>query len=198
MKAITKNRHEVFNELVGKLFLEYHPKIHQSIHNLYHQHDNALIEQFIGKTNSILDLFKSNHEAMSVLDISYLFSLPKVKKYQFKIDGYNSLYYLDTVEKSSYFDYSILIQDKDEYFNQICKTVCESIKRVMDYEIQELEQYFMVIYFMVIKEVFSIIVNSDIFTDFLNNNKECISNLFYIKYGGYLDDNSILLREWRR
>jgi|GEM_PF-2178119 len=197
METLAKNRHETFNEIVGKLFLEYHPEIRRGIHKTYHQNQAVLIEQLMDKTNCILGLFIRDNEAMHFIDISYLFSQPYLNKYLFRIEGFNSLYYLDTAGRSTYYDYSILLFHKEEYFENICKTARNTIRRVMDYELQELEQYFMVVYFMILQEIFSLMVCSDDFTDFLKNKQISVGNPFYIKYGGYLDDNNIMLREWR-
>lgn len=180
-----------FNREVHETF----PKMQDQIYEYYEKNKQAMIQNFINSITNIIEQFKEDEEKINYLDISFLFSSYLSRDYVFKITGYNSYYYVDTLDRSSLFTYKEIMQEHEEDYNKIISAIKREDTLIKEYEIYELNLNFSILYFACLQNILIDLFENKQVMEYFKLNGEFFYPHVYIKYGSYMDQNSRIIKE---
>lgn len=78
--------------------------------------------------------------AVAYISFSFLQSNLLLGKYAFQIDAYDERFLIDDYEASSEWDFSLLVQNLDQNFEAMARRLRQSVTRVQEYELWELQK----------------------------------------------------------
>jgi hypothetical protein len=123
------------------------------------------------------------------MQFSYLLSAALMKELRLRIDLYDSRHYADMTDVGGYWDYQELFPYIDDDMAKLKGELEKQFRRVRDYEIFDIRNYYHVAVFALIGEILKDIVAKDAFAESLTGAYEAeVAVLF----GAYLDQSELI------